>query len=188
MQQQVRPPPLTSDFDGHGQSCPFVNVLRELTAQIHVHDVWRVCMPVHVYGHSDRCWTAIVMDFNIYWVELPTGGWHKLLAGCNCKYQEAWKGQQCNRAKKSWWVYKGGRCATGVHGSSKGIQDKSVTVGIEKRVGTSAQGTWCHGSLECMVCTWGWEFNYKLSDQPIRERVTASRRNNSDEFISCSRG
>ena len=41
-----------------------------------------VCVPV--YGPSDRCWTAIVMDSIVYWVVLPTGGWHKLLAGYNC--------------------------------------------------------------------------------------------------------
>ena len=44
-----------------------------------------VCAPVHVYGQSDRCWAAIVIDFNAYWAALPTGGCHRLLAGRNCK-------------------------------------------------------------------------------------------------------
>ena len=37
-----------------------------------------VCVCVHTgaCGQTDRCWTAIVMDFNAYWVALPTGGRH----------------------------------------------------------------------------------------------------------------
>ena len=33
-------------------------------------------LSVHVYGQSDRCWAAIVIDFNAYWDALPiyTGG------------------------------------------------------------------------------------------------------------------
>ena len=33
-----------------------------------------VCTPVHVYGQSDRCWTAIVMDSFAYWAALSTAG------------------------------------------------------------------------------------------------------------------
>ena len=114
-QRQVHPPPLTSGYPGQAQSCPFVNVL-------HIHAVGVCCMPVHAYGHSDKCWTAIVMDFNVYLAALPTGGWHRLLAGCNCKVWEAWNKQQCpvteaqNHAKG-----RGGEIVTGVHGSVMGI-------------------------------------------------------------------
>ena len=31
-----------------------------------------LCAPVHVYGQSDRYWTAIVIYFNPYWAALPT--------------------------------------------------------------------------------------------------------------------
>ena len=60
-----------------------------------------VCVPMHVHGQCDRCWTAIVMEFNAYWAALSTGGWHILLAGRSCKLREAWNGQQCNRAIES---------------------------------------------------------------------------------------
>ena len=34
-----------------------------------------VCAPVHAYGHSDRCWTAIVMDSMSTWMHcLLVGG------------------------------------------------------------------------------------------------------------------
>ena len=56
-----------------------------------------VSTPVHVYGQSDRCWTAIVMDFNACSAALPTSGWHKLMAGCKCKVREAWNARQCNK-------------------------------------------------------------------------------------------
>ena len=46
------------------------------------------CTPVDVYGQSHRCWNAIVMDFNSYWAALPTGGWRRLSARCNCKVWE----------------------------------------------------------------------------------------------------
>ena len=29
-----------------------------------------VYAPVHVYGQSDRCWAAVVIDFNAYWAAL----------------------------------------------------------------------------------------------------------------------
>ena len=54
-----------------------------------------VCTPVHVYSQSDRCWTAIVMGFNVYWAALPSGGRDSLLTGCNCKVREAWKRRKC---------------------------------------------------------------------------------------------
>ena len=38
----------------------------------------------------------------------------------------------------------------------------------------SVTGAWLHSLLECMVYSWAWECNYKLNDQPVRERVTAS--------------
>ena len=60
-----------------------------------------VCAPVHVYGQSDRCWAATVIDFNAYWAALPTDGCHRLLAGRNCKVREAWNGWQCNREVQS---------------------------------------------------------------------------------------
>ena len=63
-----------------------VNVLRVLIARIHA-----VCVclaPVHVHSQSDRCWTAIVMGFNVYWAGLPFGGRHSLLTGCNCKFRD----------------------------------------------------------------------------------------------------
>ena len=56
-----------------------------------------VCTPAHVHGLSDRCWTAIVMDFNACWTALPTGGWHRLLAGHNCKVWKSCNHWQCNR-------------------------------------------------------------------------------------------
>ena len=96
-----------------------------------------VCSPVHMYGHSDRSWAAIVVDFNVCWAALPTGGWHRLLAVCNCKAWEAWNKRQCTvRATLNHDEGGGGRTVTGVHGSVTGIQNKSVTGGMEKRGGT----------------------------------------------------
>ena len=63
------------------------------------------------------------MDFNVYLVALPTGGSHRLLAGCNWKVWEVCNRQQCtvteaqNRHKG-----RGGETVTGVHGTVKGIQ------------------------------------------------------------------
>ena len=42
-----------------------------------------LCMCMH--GQSDRCWTALVVDFNTYWFALSTGGWHRLLQGAVVK-------------------------------------------------------------------------------------------------------
>ena len=55
--------------------------------------VYVFCAPVHVYGQSDKCWTAVVLDFNA--TEL-----HCLLVGGTDYWQgvwEAWNGQQRNR-------------------------------------------------------------------------------------------
>ena len=68
---------------------------------------------------SDRCWAAIDINFNAYWAALPTGGCHTLLAGCSCRVREAWNGWQSKK----------------VHGSVMGLENKSVTEGMEKRVG-----------------------------------------------------
>ena len=40
-------------------------------------------------------------------------------------------------------VSKGRRSVTGVHGSVRGVQNKSVTEGMEKQVGTKVE--WGHG-------------------------------------------
>ena len=58
-----------------------------------------VCEPMHMYAQSDRCWDAIVIDFNAYWDALPIGGCHRLLAGHSCILQEARNGWQCNRGR-----------------------------------------------------------------------------------------
>ena len=60
-----------------------------------------VSAPAQVYGPFDRCWTAIVVDFNAYWAALPSGKCHRLLAERNCKVHEAWNGWQCNRGTES---------------------------------------------------------------------------------------
>ena len=52
------------------------------------------CMCICACGQYDRCWTATVIDYNAYWVTLPTGGWHKLLEGQNCNVQVALNCQQ----------------------------------------------------------------------------------------------
>ena len=95
-----------------------------------------VCALVLVYGHSDRCWTAIVMDFNVCLAALPTGGWHELLAGCNCKVWKAWNRQQCTVTEaQNHDEGSGGKTLPGVHGSVMEIQNKRVSGGMEKRVG-----------------------------------------------------
>ena len=73
---QVRTPPLTSSYPGQAQSCPIVNGFSLINCSY----TWdmlfllgaSLCMWMH--GQSDRCWTAIAMDFNTYWSALPTGG------------------------------------------------------------------------------------------------------------------
>ena len=57
-----------------------------------------VCTPVLVYGQFDRCWIAIVMDFNAYCTALHTGGWHRLLARCNC---EVWEPEMVGSVTKA---------------------------------------------------------------------------------------
>ena len=53
--------------------------------QGYIHAVCVCLAPVHVYSQSDRCWTAIVMGFNLYWAALPSGGGDSLLEGCIAK-------------------------------------------------------------------------------------------------------
>ena len=55
-----------------------------------------------------------------------------------------------------------------------GIEQK-YNGGHEKTSGhNGVAGGWLHGSPQCEVSSWAWEFNYKLNNQPVRERVTAS--------------
>ena len=101
---QIHTPPLTSSYPGLTQSCPFVNMLCLLNrpcTYMYKRFVF-VSTPVHVYGLSGRCWTAILVDFNAYWAALPTNGWHILMEGCKCKVREALNGQQFNKGTKSW--------------------------------------------------------------------------------------
>ena len=93
-----------------------------------------VCAPVHAYGHFDRCWTAVVMDFNIYLAAPPTGGWHKLYwQGVGVKFGRPAIQRHRIMTKVQ---CRGGETVTGLHRSVMGIQNKRVTVGMEKRVGT----------------------------------------------------
>ena len=88
-----------------------------------------VCTPVHAYGHSDRYWTAIVMDFNVYLAAQHTGGWHRLLAGCSCKVWEALNRQQCTVTEaQNHDKSRGGETVTGVHRNVMEVQNKRVTV------------------------------------------------------------
>ena len=50
-----------------------------------------VCARASV-GQFDRCWTAIVMEFYVYWGALP---------GPNCNVREGLNGCQCNRGTES---------------------------------------------------------------------------------------
>ena len=89
-----------------------------------------MCAPVHVYDESDRCWTAIVNDFNAYWAALPTGRWHSLLAGHNCTVQGP--GMAGNvyiyiSKAQSHDEGKGRRRAREVHRSVTGVKKKGVT-------------------------------------------------------------
>ena len=112
---------------------------------------------MHVYDQSDRCWAALVIEFNAYWAALPT-----LLVGTIDYWQDAIV--KCERHGITGSVTevqshdKGGRSVTGGKTSGHGI----IT------------GAWLHSLLECMVYYWAWEYNYKLNYQPIHERVTAS--------------
>ena len=96
-----------------------------------------VCVPVHVYSQSGRCWTAIVMvsmSIGLHWA---SGGHDSLLAGCNCKVQEAWKSRQCTVAEaQSHDKGKGGRTVAGVHESLTEMENTPLNGGMEKRVGT----------------------------------------------------
>ena len=88
-------------------------------------------------GHSDRCWIAIVMDFDVYWAALPTGGWHRLLADCKCKERVPWNTRQCKVTKaRNHDKGRGERTVTNVHRAVTGIQNKTVTVGAWKQVVT----------------------------------------------------
>ena len=66
------------------------------------------CVPVHVYGHSDMCSTAIVMDFNVYRAALPTGGWHRLLAGyLKMEWAQRYNRGMSSRFSRMYGVYLG---------------------------------------------------------------------------------
>ena len=94
-----------------------------------------VCVPVHLHGHSDRCWSARVMDFNVYWVALPTGGRHTLLVGCSCKVREAWNRRQCTlREAQNYDNGMGGRTVKGVHESVTRDTEQKCNWGHGKRV------------------------------------------------------
>ena len=47
-----------------------------------------VCVHVHVYSQCDRCWTAIVMGFNVYCAALPSGGCDSLMAGATVMFRK----------------------------------------------------------------------------------------------------
>ena len=64
-----------------------------------------------MYGQSDRQWTAIVMGFYAYWAALPTIGWHRLLAGRNCKVKVASSLTNAQSHDEG----RGGRRVTGMH-------------------------------------------------------------------------
>ena len=122
-----------------------------------------VCSPVHAYGHSDRCWTATVIDFNVYLAALPTGGWHSLPTGCNCKIWESWNRQESNKRHKIMTKVGVGNCnrsSRECNGDTE--QTRNWGHGIKSGHG-SITGARLHGSLECMVCTWVWEYNYKTT-------------------------
>ena len=113
-----------------------------------------VCMPEHVYDHSDRRCTAIVIDFDVYWAALPTGRWHRLLAGRNCKVQEPWNRGQCTVTEaQNHDEGRGGRTVRGVHGSVMGNTEQKSNWAHQKTSGQrSVTGAWLHGLLQCMVC------------------------------------
>ena len=105
---------------------PFVNGLSLIKYCVFL--CARSCVCVCVYGQSDRCWTAIVMDFNAYWAALPSGGWHGLLK-CKCKVCVCvWRGGEgagmagkCSRGMELHCMTRvgGGRSVTGVHSGTK---------------------------------------------------------------------
>ena len=75
-----------------------------------------------------------MMDFNFYLAALPTRGWCRLLAGCNCDVREAWNRQQCTLTKaQNHDKGRGGETTTGVHGNVMGIQNKRVTGDMKKQ-------------------------------------------------------
>ena len=69
---------------------------------------------------------------------MPTGVWHRLLllVGHNCKLWMPAKASNITEAQDhDEHTFRGGRSVTGVHRSLTGIQDKSVTEEMEKRMG-----------------------------------------------------
>ena len=58
-----------------------------------------------MHAQSDRCWTAIVLNFDAYWAALPTGGWYGVLAGSKSNVREGWNDWKCTGA----WSYDNGR-------------------------------------------------------------------------------
>ena len=89
------------------------------------------------------------------------GAFHRLLAGCKCEVWEAWNGPQCNGGTES-WTSVGWKSVTGVHGSIL-----------------------FNNCQQCIVYSRAWECSYKLSDQPVCERVTASTCINSRALCVC---
>ena len=101
------------------------------------------------------------MDSNAYWAALPTGGWHKVLAGHNCKlWMPAMASSVTEAQSHNKGTCRGGRSVTGVHGSVTGIQNKSVNGAMKKQWaqrcngGMASQFTAMH---TCMVYSWAWE-------------------------------
>ena len=102
-----------------------------------------VCGPVHVYDQSDRCWAALVIDFNAYWAALPTGGCHDYWQDTILKRERHGTAGSVTEVLSHDKDKKGGRSVTGIHGSVTGVHgsvtvvqnNKSVTEGMEKRVG-----------------------------------------------------
>ena len=70
-----------------------------------------------------------LLDCTAYWWR------HRLLAGCNCKCGVPGMAGSVTEAQ-SHDECRSGRSVTGVYGSETGIQNKSVTGGMEKRAGT----------------------------------------------------
>ena len=89
---------------------------------------------------------------------MPSGGCDSLLTGCSCKVLEAGKRRQCTVAEtQNHDKGSGGRTITGVRGSVTGIQNETVNGGMNKNKWACVTGTWNHGAVERLVCTWVWE-------------------------------
>ena len=91
-----------------------------------------------------------MIDFNAYWDALQSGG-------------------ACPR--------QGANVNCGSHGMARSVtQGQSYDEGrVEEvnRLGVHGSA-WFHGLQQHVVYSPAWECSYKLNDQPVRERVTAS--------------